>query len=763
LSHRFRISPAHAAKPMIKAHGNDIIFSTVFYRAEEHGLQLIRIQDGETVYIPLGEEHRVGRVYSVRISPFDESEWLYRYRSGNVWSVDPLACSVEKTFVIEDGRKTEVMACSCSPLRAETLFDGAPERPLPPVKWEEQLIYGLHVKGFTAAKPDGFPCRGTFKGITEMIPYLLSIGVTAVELMPVYLPLPSLQNNRSFRTMQEALGAWPVGPGGDPLRDLKNRPNYWGYGRGLYCALRPEFGSQQDFAEMVRSLHRAGLRVLLQINFEKGISAGRQIDLLRFYIDRFGIDGFRLLGHIPSPALIAADPSLADTALFFESFPFEELEEELEAASVLCEQDLDSLFPKETAETGEEESCEYSLSGVTGSVPAKKDGPLRPARTAKQSVSTSHGSFSFSNLVTCGNDFQTLLRRFVKSDDYVMKDFLKLFLAVPDKHGVLRTVTGFDGFTLSDLVSYNERHNEANGEFGLDGKAENYSWNCGVEGPAKDHLILALRRKQMRNFLTLLMLAQGTPFLRQGDERCNSQEGNNNPYCQDNEISWVDWEDSPERRAFTDFTARLAAFRREHPVFRSSRPFQYIDYYSIGHPDVSLHGAEAWKPDLGAFSHSIGISYCENYADGSARVARTGSKGRNPQLSFVYLAINMYWEELSLALPKLPPHYVWKVFMDTDSEEGFLTRPFLPADQHMVSVPARTVRLLRAVPDQDSIARERKAERLCSLPPVGAVLRDLKRSSAQNEAAGAKIPSRTLRLMKNMIRPKLRGRKNLKG
>ena len=123
----------------------------------------------------------------------------------------------------------------------------------------------------------------------------------------------------------------------------------------------------------------------------------------------------------------------------------------------------------------------------------------------------------------------------------------------------------------------------------------------------------------------------------------------------------------------------------------------------------------------------------------------------------------MYWEELSLALPKLPPHYVWKVFMDTDSEEGFLTRPFLPADQHMVSVPARTIRLLRAVPDQDSIARERKAERLRSLPPVGAVLRDLKRSSAQNGAAGAKYSSRTLRLMKNMIRPKLRGRKNLKG
>ena len=459
------------------------------------------------------------------------------------------------------------------------------------------------------------------------------------------------------------------------MRDLKERPNYWGYGRGLYCALRPEYGSQQDFAKMVSALHRAGIRVLLQIDFEKGISEIRQIDLLRFYVDRYGVDGFRLLGCVPSIEAIASAPSLSETALFYDFFPFQELQEAEEAGAMLYEQDIDTLFPEDLQE---EESRETGLNDNTAGsahINVEKRGGLRPVRTSGRSNPARH-SVSFSNLVTCGGDFQMLLRRFVKSDDYVMKDFLKLFLSVSERHGQLRTVTGFDGFTLADLVSYNERHNEANGEFGLDGQAENYSWNCGVEGPSRDHLIVKLRRKQMRNLMTLLMLAQGTPLIRQGDERCNTQDGNNNPYCQDNPISWIDWQDSAEGRALTGFTARLLDFRRNHPVFRSRRPFQYIDYYGIGHPDVSLHGAEAWKPDLGAFSHSIGICYCENYADDHfPGKGRKSLQAKGVQPSFVYLAVNMYWEELSLALPKLPPHYMWKVFMDTEKEEGFLDRP----------------------------------------------------------------------------------------
>lgn len=763
MAFRFNIFPAHADRPAIRAHGNGVVFSTVFHKSGDHGLQLIHIPDGETVYIPLTDEYRIGKVYSVAIYPFDAKEWLYRYRSAGLWVIDPLAFSVQKAVITEEGTAREVCACSCNPLRAENLFAGAPGQPLPPVNWTDQLIYGIHVKGFTASKPGSFPGKGTFGGIIPMIPYLQKLGVTAVELMPVYQPLPNLRSSKSFRTMQEALGAWPVGPQGDPLRDMKKRPNYWGFGRGLYYALRPEYGSQQDFAQMVNALHRAGIRILLQIYFEKGISPTRQIDVLRFYVKRYGVDGFRLLGDLPSVTAIAGAPSLSDTALFFDSFPFQEFQEDEDSESMLYEQDIDSLFPADSPKNNEDIQSGENREESSGNGNPKKTA-FRAGRIPKGSGTGNHHTRFFPNLVTCGGDYQTQLRRFVKSDDYVMKDFLKSFLSVSPEHGVLRSVTGYNGFTLTDLVSYNERHNEANGEFGLDGCADNHSWNCGVEGPARDELILSLRRKQMRNFLTLLMLSQGTPLIWQGDERCNSQGGNNNPYCQDNEISWIDWEENKERRAFTDFTARLAAFRRDHPVFRNRRAFQYIDYYGLGHPDVSLHGEEAWKPDLGPFSHSIGVSFCENYADPGFSARRKGKNGRNStkgkseQLSFIYLAVNMYWEELSLALPKLPPNYIWKVFLDTENEEGFLKQTAAPPDQHQVKVAPRSVKLLRSVPDMNSIVLERKKARLESLPPVGAVLRDLRRKGRPiGIKTGAKPPRRTLRLMKTMIRPSIRG------
>ena len=728
MTFQFEYSPAHAVMPMIRAHGNGIVFSTVFHENGEHGLQLIHVPDGETVDIALTEEYRVGKVYSVFLSPFDAEEWLYRYRCGDRFVVDPHAFSVRKALIREEGREKTIAACSCAPVRADGFFPGAPERPLPPADWTKQVIYGLHVKGFTAQLPEAQDLRGTFAGVISRIPYLKDLGITAVELMPVYRPLPGLRKKKTFRTMQEALGAWPVGPQGDPLRDMKERPNYWGFGRGLYFALRPEFGSQKDFALMVHALHEAGIRVLLQIFFEKGVTAAEQLFVLRYYIDRFGIDGFRLLGNVELASSLASAPSLADTALLCSSFPFREFEDQEEAERLLYEEDIDSLF-----------GCAQTEEGHPGTGPA---GPGFPVRIAAQSGAASREQASFPALITCGEDFQTLLRRFVKSDDYVLKDFLKLFLSVPEEHGFLRSVTGYEGFTLADLVSYSERHNQANGEFGLDGRADNYSWNCGEEGPSDDPQVLALRRKQVRNFLTLLLLAQGTPMLRQGDERCNSQEGNNNPYCQDNEISWIDWTEDPEKKALTAFTARLIAFRKDHPVFRSRRPFQYIDYRGMGHPDVSLHGEEAWKPDLGEFSHSVGIAFCENYAQ---EMQDQDRRRANQPLSFTYVALNMYWKELSLALPKLPPHYVWKVFMDTAAEEGFLDLPLTPADQHSVDVAPRSIRLLRAVPDIDSILRERKKEKLRTLPPVWAVRRDLKRGKGGR--SGKKYPRRVLRLI----------------
>lgn len=712
------IIPAHASRPFVRSHGSGVVFSAVFPKGMDCGLQLIHTSDGETLYIPFTDEFRVGRVCSVMIKPFDSREWMYRYKSGEHWIPDPHAYAIGRTVICEGRERKEVTACSCAPLGARNLFADGPEKPLPPADWSRQIIYGLHIRGFSAARESlDKGMRGTFTGAAAGIPYLKGLGVTAVEIMPVYTPLPDRKENRSFRTMGEALGAYPVGPNGDPLRDLKSRPNYWGFGAGLYCALRSEYGTQEEFAAMIHAFHEAGMRVILQMYFEKGIPVQEQIEILRFYIDRYGVDGFRLKGFTASEGSLATDPSLADTALFSHSFPFEDLEKEAEDASQIYYTDLDSILPapSEISDGGAEEAMNGG-SGINGA--GRGAGTALPYRPVKKQV-PQQPLHDFSGLITCGNDFQTLLRRFVKSDDYVMKDFLKLFLSSPQDHGVLRYVTSYEGFTLADLVSYNDRHNEANGEYGLDGIAENYSWNCGEEGDTENEEVLALRRKQVRNFLTLLLLSQGTPMLWQGDECGNSQGGNNNAYCQDNEISWVDWTSSPEKKKLSDFTAKLIAFRKDHPVFSGNKPFHYIDYLGIGHPDVSLHGAEAWNPDLGPFSHSIGIAFCENYVSGASR--------RFP--AFTYLAINTYWKELSLALPKLPPHYIWQVCMDTADESGFLDRMITPPDQHCVETAPRSIRILRAVPDTESIRREKSQERLDRLPSTSVLKNRIRRAA----------------------------------
>jgi len=734
------IYPAHASSPFVRPHSSGVIFSAVFPKNMKCGLQLIHIPDGETIDFEFTDEYRVGRVCSVMLNPFDAGEWLYRYRSGDLWIPDPHAYAICKIKILEDGVQKEITACSCDPLRAADLFDGAPEKPLPPADWSKQVVYGMHVRGFTAAFTQlDESIRGTFAGAAARIPYLKDLGITAVEIMPVYTPLPDRDKKTHFRTMQEALGAYPVGPNGDPMRDLKHRPNYWGFGVGLYCMLRSEYGTQKEFARMVHAFHEAGIRVILLMYFEKGIPAQEQIEILHFYIDRYGIDGFRLKGSGIAAGSLSTEPSLADTALFCHDFPFEEMKKETEATSHIYYTDLEKVLAKPEED---ERVTSPEIAEDRDLLPQRTPVPVPERRRLPQM----YPLHDFSGLITCSDDFQNLLRRFVKSDDYAMKDFLKLFLTAPDEHGILRYVTNYNGFTLEDLVSYNERHNEANGEFGLDGREDNYSWNCGTEGETEDEEVLSLRRKQVRNFLTLLLLSRGTPMLWQGDERSNSQKGNNNAYCQDNEISWVDWSDSPQKKALTNFTARLVDFRKDHPVFTGTRPFHYMDYLGIGSPDISLHGAEAWKPDLGPFSHSIGIAFCENYAEGAAR--------RLP--AFTYLAINMYWKDLSLALPKLPPHYMWKVCMDTASEEGFPEKMTAPQDQHFVEISPRSIQILRAVPDTESIRREKAQERMEKLPSAGAVRRDLRRKKGSQNGASTLYPSRVLRLMKTMTRPSIR-------
>lgn len=627
MSAKLNIAPAYATGPGVRVERDGVVFSVIFRGISECGLELFHLPDFEKTTIAFDDRFRFGSLYSVKIFDLDPDKWCYRYYSGPHFFEDPYA---RELIRIPDGGD-EITACRLYP-GPEDRLPGYVRRDAP--VWGRQFIYLLHVKGFTWQDPQCPQPRGTFCALTYKLPYLKSLGVTAVELMPVYELRPDRKKGQEPATMEEALQRYPVNMLGEPvIKSEETRGNFWGFGNGFYFAPKRSYSDgepQKEFHAAIERFHQEGISVYLQLYFGPTASLRTQLDTARFYVTHYGIDGFHLTGSAASVRAFASDPILADTVLMYHDFPYEEIQQE---------------------------DAENPQSGIV----------------------------SVANLAEYRYDFQNTVRRFVKSDDYVMNDFLGQFTSVPERHGRINFVSTYEGFTLRDLVSYNEKHNEMNGEDGRDGNPQNFSWNCGVEGEARSAAVRALRRKQIRNFLTILFLAQGTPLLYQGDERYNTQKGDNNAWNQDNKIGWIDWTDTPQIELLTKFVRRLSQFRREHPVFSMDRPFRHQDYRGFGFPDISYHGREAWKPDLSNFSHAVGILYCENYIEDS------------PEQELLYLAINMHWEKVELGLPKLRRGRRWNIVMDTSREDSFLEGRRISPMQHSMTVPARTILILNAV------------------------------------------------------------------
>lgn len=253
------------------------------------------------------------------------------------------------------------------------------------------------------------------------------------------------------------------------------------------------------------------------------------------------------------------------------------------------------------------------------------------------------------------------MRRALKGDEEQMSSLIYRNRRNPAETGVLNFMAGTNGFTMMDMVSYDQKHNEANGENNRDGSDYNYSWNCGAEGHVRKKKIQELRSRQLRNAMLLLFLSQGTPVLLAGDEFGNSQNGNNNAYCQDNEISWLNWNLNKWDLALLDFVKHVIAFRKAHPVFHMEQEPRVMDYLACGHPDISYHGVNAWQPEFENFRRQIGILYCGDYA----------KKPNGENDDFFFVIFNMHWEPHSFALPNLPKNLVWSLAFDTsDSEAG---------------------------------------------------------------------------------------------
>lgn len=263
----------------------------------------------------------------------------------------------------------------------------------------------------------------------------------------------------------------------------------------------------------------------------------------------------------------------------------------------------------------------------------------------------------FRNMANYHDGFSKNAKRFLKGDEDQLKAFVGALKENPEQSANINYIVNHNGFTMMDLVSYDRKHNEANGEQNRDGEDFNNSWNCGAEGKTRKQKIIELRQRQIKNAFMLMMLGQGTPLIMAGDEFENSQGGNNNPYCLDTETTWVNWNQNANALEIQEFVKRLIMFRKKHRILHMSKQLMMADTLACGYPDISYHGDSAWYSAFEIYNRHIGIMYCSKYAKDA------------DEDELIYIAYNMHWESHDLALPKIAAGCKWSVVFDTAKEQ----------------------------------------------------------------------------------------------
>lgn len=600
--------------------------------------------------LPFPQHYKIGKVYSMLVFGLEIEEFEYAYRLDGEWNpqegllfdknhvlLDPYAKAVTGQSVwgkkpVEDGMYHARVVRSN--------FDwGNAAQPLMPM--EDLIIYELHVRGFTKHASSRVSHPGTFEGLREKIPYLKELGVTAVEMMPIF-------------EFDEMVGRREV--------DGKVLLDYWGYNTVSFFAPNTSYTAANEYnregtelKSLIRALNENGIEVILDVVFNHTAEGNENgpfisfkgfdnniyymltpdgkyynfsgcgntlncnhpivqqmiVECLRYWVTEYRVDGFRfdlasILGRnedgtpMNNPPLLerlAFDPILGNVKLIAEAW------------------DAGGLYQ-------------------VGTFPAWK-------RWAEWN-----------------GRYRDDLRSFLKGEYWFAPEAARRITGSLDMyHGAytgynasVNFLTCHDGFTLYDLYAYNEKHNEANGWNNTDGANDNRSWNCGIEGETDEPEVLRLRRQLVKNACAVLMLSRGTPMFLAGDEFCNTQFGNNNSYCQDNEISWLDWSLLEKNREIFSFFKQMIQFRKDHPVIRRDLP-----QVSFGWPCVSVHTQTPWDETINQDTKVIGVMYA----------------GRSQeQDDVVYIAVNVYWKERYLTLPGLPEGKEWRIQADTSQEEG---------------------------------------------------------------------------------------------
>lgn len=624
--------------------------------------------------IPFPENYRIGFCYSMIVFDLDIEEFEYAYRLDGPYD-EKKGLRFDKNKILLDPYARAVTGQSQwghvnnaqHGYRARVVqsnFDWGDQRHHS-IPMEDLIIYELHVRGFTMDESSGVKHHGTFEGLREKIPYLKELGVNAVELMPIF----------EFDEMRDVR-----------LIDENELIDFWGYNPVSFFAPNTSYCSSMEYNReglelktLIKDLHDNGIEVILDVVFNhtaegnefgpcfsfKGfdnniyymltpdghyynfsgcgntlncnhpVVRDMILECLRYWVIEYRVDGFRfdlasILGRNDDGTPLSQPPLLRSLA-------------------------FDSI-----------------LGNVKLIAEAWDAGGLYQV-----------GSFpSWKRWAEWNGRYRDDMRRFLKGDDFLAQTAAARITGSPDLYdpayrggnASINFLTCHDGFTLYDLYSYNQKHNEANGWGNTDGADDNNSWNCGVEGETDDPAILALRKRLMKNACTVLLCSRGTPMFLSGDEFADTRYGNNNPYCQDNLISWLDWSLLKKNKDLFDFFQYMILFRKDHPVIRKDLEPSYL-----GVPAMSTHGLTPDETNFSGDSHVV----CVRFA---------GYDEATQKEDLVYLAVNSGWFPVTLTLPELPEHYKWKVAVNTgDPKCQFFHKNSMPTVESKIFLGERSV------------------------------------------------------------------------
>ena len=630
--------------------------------------------------IPFPDEFRIGDVFSMIVFDIDYETVEYGYRMNGEFNpkkgfwfnkdkilLDPYAKAIsgrnvwgeEPDYSNEFQHRGKIVYDD---------FDWDGDSPLK-IPMEDLIIYEMHVRSFTRHPSSNVKHPGTFAALTQKISYLKELGINCVELLPIF-EFDEFENSK--------------------IVNGKRLYNYWGYSTVGFFAPKAGYAATgrynmevDELKNFIKTFHQNGIEVILDVVFnhtaegnEKGpYISFRGIDNKTYYL--LTPDGYYYNFSGCGNTLNCNNSLVRNTIL--DCLRYWASEYHIDGFRF----DLASILSRD--ENGAPMSSPPLLELLAN------DAILSNCKLIAEAWDAG-GLYQVGNFPSWGRwaewngQYRDTVRKYLKGDGCEFKNLVKRIEGSEDMYkgrssnASINFITCHDGFTLYDLVSYNDKHNLDNGENNNDGCNDNNSWNCGVEGETEDIYVKNLRKKQIKNAITILLISRGVPMLLAGDEMCNTQFGNNNAYCHDNEISWIDWNKLNENRDVFNYFRKIIALRKKHPVFRNI--FYDKGYNKTGYPEVSIHGKKPW--DNGNLNNALtfAIMYVEDKEKYKVDVD-----------SFIYIAINMHWEAHEFELPIIPEGKVWHLYSDTNivgegNEENDLV---VLGNQHTLFVPERSI------------------------------------------------------------------------